>query len=415
MTADDRVRGFPAFPPGRRGRRAQSWWGGAWVRALEDTSLDHGLLTKGRRYAYAGHVGSITVSPGRIAAAVHDGDQDTAYQTRVFVERLTDAQWTRFLDQVVAKAGHIAALLDRDMPHDLVAAADDAGVRLLPGLGDLQPECDCAEWGHPCRHAAALCYQAAWLLDADPFVVLLMRGRGEWELLAEVQRRNVRLGAAPATGGAAGTAPTPGTPAEQAYAAPVPPLPAPPPPPGPVPDRPLVVVPDALRRLADDAADRAGTLLTLAFAGEPPAAVHEWPAALDEWPDIVRIAATGPSGPVLDRLRQASGRPALEFARAVRAWEYGGRAGLAVLEMPWRPATPELARAGAALAAACDGDGLPEPQVRRNRWTIPGHGAQLRYGRDGRWYPYREEGGDWWPAGPPRADPADALADLVGG
>ena len=94
-------------------------------------------------------------------------------------------------DEVAARAGHIAALADHDMPRDLVVAAADAGVPLLPGPGDLQAECDCPEWLHPCRHAAALCYQAAWLLDADPFILLLMRGRGEREIVADLQRRQV--------------------------------------------------------------------------------------------------------------------------------------------------------------------------------------------------------------------------------
>jgi uncharacterized Zn finger protein len=188
------AKGFPAFPPQRRARRfARSWWGNAWLTALEQDALDAEQLRKGRRYAYAGHVGTTTVSPGRIAAAVHDGDADTPYRTVVHVERLGDAEWARFLDRVAARAGYVAALLDRDMPHELVEAAADAGVPLLPGMGDLNPECECPGWEHPCKHAAALCHQVSWLLDADPFVLLLMRGRGERELLAELG-----MGGAPA-------------------------------------------------------------------------------------------------------------------------------------------------------------------------------------------------------------------------
>ncbi|MBF9133650.1 hypothetical protein I0C86_32650, partial [Plantactinospora sp. S1510] len=121
-------------------------------------------------------------------------------------------------------------------------------------------------------------------------------------------------------------------------------------------------------------------------------------------------------GPALARLRRASGRPAREFSRAVRAWEYGGHAGLAVLEESWRPPAAGLARARARLGAGWAGDELPEPQVWRNRWTFPDRRAQLRYGQDGRWYPYREAAdGEWWPAGVPRNDPVEALADLLGG
>lgn len=182
--------GFPAFPATKRkpGRFARTWWGNAWLQAMEDTSLDLAQLKRGRSFAYAGLVGPITISAGRIAAQVTN-DDGQVHHTVVLVDRLSDGQWRRFLDEVAAKAGHLAALLDRDMPHDLVEAAADADVPLLPGIGDLQPECDCEGWELPCKHAAALCFQTAWLLDADPFVLLLLRGLGQEELTEELRRR----------------------------------------------------------------------------------------------------------------------------------------------------------------------------------------------------------------------------------
>ncbi|MGH3387701.1 MAG: SWIM zinc finger family protein, partial [Actinomadura sp.] len=84
-------------------------------------------------------------------------------------------------------------------------------------------------------------------------------------------------------------------------------------------------------------------------------------------------------------------------------------------EKAWAPAKRDLARARAALAAAWDRDESPQLDGSRNRWTVRGHGLQLRLGRDGRWYPYREESGAWWPAGPPHRDPAAVLAELLGG
>ncbi|KAA2253808.1 hypothetical protein F0L68_31460 [Solihabitans fulvus] len=407
----ERIKGFPAFPPGARprGQFARTWWGNAWIKALEDTSLDAAPLAVGRRYAHTGLVGTITVSPGRIEATVHDGTDDVPYRTLVLVEELTDAEWERLLDQVAGNAGHIAALLDKDMPHDLVAAAEDAGVRLLPGIGDLVPECGCPGWEHPCKHAAALCYQASWLLDADPFVLLLMRGRGQDELLAELQRRNGgRLDRATEQRPAGPV----GVPAARAYAAAVAPLPAPPPAPeaaGPAPSVASApgLAPDAVRWLVADAALRARDLL----AGAEPL------PRLDVWRDTVRLAATHHDASLYERLREASGRPA-ELDRAARAWECGGSAGLDTLEQPWHPAKADLARAGAALAAAGDdwpGAGSPEFTAWRNRWTAEDLALQLRYGRDGRWYPYRQEDGEWWPAGMPGRDPAAALAELLGG
>ncbi|WP_411577350.1 SWIM zinc finger family protein [Streptomyces sp. HUAS TT20] len=58
---------------------------------------------------------------------------------------------------MAARAGHIAALLDGDMPTELVKDALKAGVRPLPSANDLEPSCSCPGWGYPCKHAAALC------------------------------------------------------------------------------------------------------------------------------------------------------------------------------------------------------------------------------------------------------------------
>lgn len=332
------ARGFPAFPAGarRRARFARSWWGNAWITAIEDAALDNNQMKIGRKYAYAGQVGPITVSHGRIAATVYGSDR-TPHAASVHIAQLTDAEWARLLDWVAAKAGYIAALLDREMPHDLTAA----DVPLLPQMTDLEPECDCEGWELPCRHAAALSYQVAWLLDEDPFVLLLIRGRGEADLLDELQLRS-----GPSS--------------------------------------------SMLRYLVTDAAARAQAILD----GTPP-------PRLTERQDTVRWAATYPA--LTGQLAEATGH---DLTHAVRAWTYGGLAGLDVLDNTWRPGKADLAKAAAALA----GPDMPELTQSRNHWTAGD--TQVRLGKDGRWYPYRLRDGDWSPAGPPDTDPATALLGI---
>lgn len=189
MTMSTAAQGFSAFPP-RPGRRGRSWWAREFVAAMEDATHDLNLLRRGRRFAGSGRVGPIAVSPGRIAAVADD--PDGAFDVVVRIAAWDDAEWERFLDQVTAEAGHLAALLDGEVPRSLVRSADAADVALLPTIGDLESECDCPDIGDPCQHAAALCYQAAWLLDDDPFVLLLMRGRGRDELLAMLGRHEER-------------------------------------------------------------------------------------------------------------------------------------------------------------------------------------------------------------------------------
>ncbi|MGH3323758.1 MAG: SWF or SNF family helicase, partial [Streptomyces sp.] len=189
--APDGERTFAPLPPAR-GRgfadAVKTWWGVRWLKALEDTALDGEQLRQGRRYARQGAVGAVSVRPGRITAVVR-GRDGTPYRADVLLRELTAAEWDRLLEVAAREAGHIAALLDRVMPPHLVEDAESAGVELLPGIGDLGPSCDCDAWDH-CPHTVALCCQLARLLDQDPFVLLLLRGRGEREVLDELQLRS---------------------------------------------------------------------------------------------------------------------------------------------------------------------------------------------------------------------------------
>jgi hypothetical protein len=128
--------------------------------------------------------------------------------------------------------------------------------------------------------------------------------------------------------------------------------------------------------------------------------------------DAVRLAADDPDPSVTARLAEGSGRGREGLALAVRAWRYGGAAGLAVLDEEWPVPAESLARACAALEAAWDDDERPRLRPAHNRWTVVGGSAQLRLGRDGRWWPYRKERGRWAPAGPAAHDPATALASV---
>lgn len=404
------AQGFPAFLAQRRSTRGRSWWAQAWVQAMEDTSLDNGQLRKGRRYANSGQVGTITISPGRIAATVY-APEDT-YEAVVRVDELSDDEWRRFREQFAARAGHVAALLDGEMPHDLVDAASDAGVALLPGIGDLDPSCTCDAWELPCQHAAALCYQVAWLLDADPFVLLLLRGRSRETLLDELQTSTTASangtagGAAvgPAGGAAGGAmdgavdgsmdgvADRPGVSVADVLAAVPAALPEPPELPAKITVDQLVVAgieppdgfgPSTLQLLVLDAARRARSVLN--------ALLHNTavPETLDERQDTVRLAADFP---------QLAGET---IALSIQAWRYGGAPGLDVLEHTWMPDPAQLNRARTELLAADDDQTV---SASANRLTL-GDDTQLRLDRHGRWHPYRLVDGTWTPAGPPSKDP----------
>ncbi|MFB7373133.1 SWIM zinc finger family protein [Streptomyces sp. NPDC056222] len=418
---DDRRRTFPALAPrgtpdaeGRAGtpadgRFAATWWGNAWVDALEGTALDPARLARGKAYAGRGHVDAITVTPGRVVAYVH-GTRPRPYRTEIRLRTLGDDGWERFLDEIAARPDHIAALLDKDIPH-----AVEAVTGLLPAPGDLIPGCSCPDDGFPCKHAAALCYQSARLLDQDPFVLFLMRGRGEQELLAALTQRNAARSAAEQT---ASVPPMATVPARAALAPDpghaLPPLPPPLPAPA-HPGRPPAYPPDAdapdplaLDLLATEAAARAHAFLVTG---------HDPVAALTPWQDAVRLAAAHPGSGLTASTRAlyrdlayALDRTPSDLARAVAAWRQGGLAGLAVLEEPWDPPAGPFDRARPALLAS----DFPAFRPWRNRLST--RSLQLRFGRDGLWYGYESDADreDWWPRGTPDPDPVGVLTDLLG-
>ncbi|MGW7164813.1 SWIM zinc finger family protein [Streptomyces sp. NPDC054884] len=413
-------RTFTALPPSHGTGFAQTWWGRAWLTALEDGAMDGEQVKAGRRLARAGSVGAVTVRPGRVTAVVRGRDR-TPHRADVLLDTLSDAQWDRFLDLTVERAAHMAALLDREMPPHLVEDADAAGVHLLPGLGDLEAECDCGAWDH-CGHTAAVCYQVARLLDQDPFVLLLLRGRAERVLLDNLQARSAAAPAAPAAVDRAE-----GVDAAEAYAAgdilpALPAAPVLPPEPGVPPaldtdtPPPPGVEPAALEFLAAQAAAGAYRLLAQALREQPGRGAEAEPLSIGQ--DAVRLAAgVGDGRPdaqqlaaVTVRLASGSGRSREQLASAVRAWRHGGPAALAVFEEERAVEGDALARARAALAAAWEDDERPVLRARANRWTVVGEACQLRLGPDGRWWPYRKESGRWMPAGDSAHDPATALA-----
>ncbi|WP_323181188.1 SWIM zinc finger family protein [Streptomyces virginiae] len=396
-----------------RGRGfAHTWWGHAWVRALEDSALDGTQVKQGRRYARAGAVGAMSVRPGGLTAVVRDTD-GTAHRTDVLVQEFTEAEWNRLLDLAAAEAGHIAALLDREVPPELAEDAAAAGVELLPGIGDLDPRCDCGEWDH-CAHTAALCYQVARLLDQDPFVLLLLRGRGERELVDDLAERSTADAEAEAPYGPVDE----GVPAAEVFAvgAPrpaLPPLPGLPEAPGQPPTLDTEAEPephldvDAVEFLAQAAAAEAHRRLAEALAPGHADRAPTAPLSLTE--DAVRLTAEADDFRVRSRLAAATGRSRAEMELAVRAWGFGAAPGLAALEDDWTPDRSTLARARAALAAAWADEEAPVLRRVRARWTEAGTDRQLRLGREGRWWPYRREAGRWIPSGPSAPDPGSAL------
>jgi hypothetical protein len=394
----------PARGPGSRRGFGQTWWSRAWIGALEHNArLDPSRLSRGRSYARRGTVRELTVSAGVVRAEVQ-GSRPKPYGVTVRVRQFSSEEWERILDLIASQLGRTAALLDGELPPEVVEDAKAAGVDLLPVAGEVQPRCSCPDWADPCKHAAAVCYLVADALDVDPFALLQLRGRSRDALLAALRARRTG-GPGSVSVALAGEPPDEGVPAGVAFGSYVPsaiPSPLLPPP---RPGRPAVlgigppaaagVDAEGLSALASDASTRAWELATGAGDGG---------LRLTRAQDLARRAVPLVGGPRLAELADRAGMSQRDLTGWAIAWRHAGPGGLAALLDEWSPEPDVMSELSVAAAASLPGQDI---RVDRNRLTCDRR--QARLGRDGLWYPFVKSFGGWDLAGPPVAYPQDAL------
>lgn len=169
----------------QRGTIGTEWWGKQWVTTIERLGLG-GRIERGRRYARNGSVHDLEISYGMAYAQVSGS---RLYRTAIHLRILKDEEWERALAALSQQAIYSAKLLAGEMPGDIEAIFQEAGVSLFPqSVKDITFECSCPDYGDPCKHAAAVYYLVAEQLDTDPFILFHLRGRKREQVLATLRQ-----------------------------------------------------------------------------------------------------------------------------------------------------------------------------------------------------------------------------------
>lgn len=170
----------------QRGAIGETWWSRRFIALLESFQLG-GRLARGKRYARTGQVMSLALGPGQVTATVQ-GSRPKPYDVTISVATLTEKEWDRVTEAMVAKAVWLAKLLAGEMPADIEGVFRGCRLSLFPESPTaLATSCSCPDWSNPCKHIAATYYLLAEAFDDNPWLIFAWRGRGKDSLLAALR------------------------------------------------------------------------------------------------------------------------------------------------------------------------------------------------------------------------------------
>ena len=166
----------------KRGAFVKNWWATRWIEAMEGL-MDRGRLQRGRRYARRGQVLTLTEGKGEIVGKVQ-GSRRRPYTITIHIKPLTDVQWEQVIEALSARPIFMAQLLAGEMPQEIDEAFSSVRLSLFPETArDLTQNCNCPDWAEVCKHLAAVQYILAERFDEDPFLLFLLRGKTQDEIL----------------------------------------------------------------------------------------------------------------------------------------------------------------------------------------------------------------------------------------
>ena len=166
----------------RRPEFGRTWWGNAWLEALQRIDYYTNRLPRGRQYARGGTVSGVVFEDCEVKAEVQ-GRRRYPYRVSIRFRPFTEKE-KRKISAIIAGSPTLAMQLSLGrLPESLLQAMREAGVEPFPeGWDELAASCSCPDWANPCKHLAAVYYILANEIDKDPFLVFSLRGMAAAEL-----------------------------------------------------------------------------------------------------------------------------------------------------------------------------------------------------------------------------------------
>ena len=165
----------------------REWWSQQWLDLLDKYRFKK-RLERARNYARQGNVLSIDFEDQKVQAQVQ-GTQSEPYEVSLWLDQFTDEEWGFVVETLSERAIFSAKLLAGEMPQNIEEVFATNGLRLFPfSLDDVHAHCSCPDKANPCKHIAAIYYLLGDRFSEDPFVLFMLRGRTQEEIIANLRQ-----------------------------------------------------------------------------------------------------------------------------------------------------------------------------------------------------------------------------------
>lgn len=160
----------------RRTSFGNTWWGRAWVDALEGIDYNTNRLPRGRRYARNGSVREIRISDGVVYARVK-GTRPSPYRVEISLRHFRPSVVKKIKNILAEVPSVVTAVSMGQLPEEVNSLLEAEGISLFPeDWQEIHASCSCPDWANPCKHLAAVYYIIASEIDKDPFLLFNLRG-----------------------------------------------------------------------------------------------------------------------------------------------------------------------------------------------------------------------------------------------
>ncbi|HEX2866419.1 MAG TPA: DEAD/DEAH box helicase [Ignavibacteriales bacterium] len=158
-----------------RSEFGRTWWGSAWIEALEKSEIDRMRLDEGKLQASKGNVKEVKIENREILAFVLD--QEETFRSKIRLVEFTEEEKQQVKNIIKENPSLVSDLSLGRLPEKILELMNEKGIPLFPSNWQrVISSCTCRENVNPCRHRAAVYYLFANEVDKNPSLLFNLRG-----------------------------------------------------------------------------------------------------------------------------------------------------------------------------------------------------------------------------------------------